>query len=245
MAVNVNDAVVLSDVQRSRNFEHRFFITVAILFPLAVIIGFGPTYYLKPFFNTPDLPSLLVKFHGIVMTSWLALFFIQAYLISSKRIRVHMNLGLFSIALAIIVFFTGVFTGIAAAKRGSAPPGFDPIRFMIIPIGDMVVFAILFTAAVIYRKKAADHKRLMLLTVLNFLPPALARFPFEAAGTPFFFYGLPDILAIGLLALDTHRNGKLNKMFLAGTIVMILGHWLRLVLMDTSSWLAVANWLAS
>ena len=157
MAVNVNDAVVLTDVQRSRNFEHRFFITVAILFPLAVIIGFGPTYYLKPFFNTPDLPSLLVKFHGIVMTSWLALFFIQAYLISSKRIRVHMNLGLLSIALAIIVFFTGVFTGIAAAKRGAAPPGFDPIRFMIIPIGDMVVFAILFTAAVIYRKKAADQ----------------------------------------------------------------------------------------
>jgi hypothetical protein len=245
MAVNVEDAVVVPDIQRNRNFEHRFFITVAVLFPLAVIIGFGPTFYLKPFFNTPDLPSMLVKFHGVVMTAWLALFFVQAYLISSKRIKVHMNLGLLSIAFAIIVFFTGTFTGIAAAKRGAAPPGFDPIPFMIIPLGDMVIFAILFTAAIIYRKKAADHKRLMLLTVLNFLPPALARFPFAAAGTPFFFYGAPDIIAIVLLAIDTYRNGKLNKMFLAGTIVMILGHWLRLVFMGTSTWLSIANWLAS
>ena len=65
------------------------------------------------------------------------------------------------------------------------------------------------------------------------------------AGTPFFFFGVPDVLAIGLLAADTYRNGRLNKMFLAGTIVMIIGHWIRLVLMGTSGWLSIANWLAS
>jgi hypothetical protein len=39
------------------------------------------------------------------------------------------------------------------------------------------MFAMLFGGAVYYRKKPAAHKSLMLLTAINFVPPALARIP--------------------------------------------------------------------
>ena len=136
-------------------------------------------------------------------------------------------------------------TGIASAARGGGVPGIPPLSFLIVPLGDVFVFAILFAAAIYYRKNARDHKRLMLLTVLNFLPPALGRFPFEMASTPPFFYGVPDLLAIIFLVYDTRKNGRLNKVFLAGVLFLIVSHIVRLTLSGTDTWIRIATWLTS
>ena len=87
----------------------------------------------------------------------------------------------------------------------------------------------------------------MLLTVLNFLPPALGRFPFglTASFGPLWFYGVPDVLAIIFVAVDTWRNGKLNKVFLAGAIFLIASHWSRLAFSSTPTWVSFATWLTS
>jgi hypothetical protein len=75
----------------------------------------------------------------------------------------------------------------------------------------------------------------MLLTVLNFFPPAIARIPLEAvtAAGPLFFFGLPTVLAIGFVAYDTWRNRSLNKLFLTGAILLIVSYPLRLMLSGT------------
>ena len=49
-----------------RTRDRRLYIGSAILIPLIVLIGFAPTYYLKPWFQRPALPSLLVHLHGAV-----------------------------------------------------------------------------------------------------------------------------------------------------------------------------------
>ena len=51
---------------------------------------------------------------------------------------------------------------------------------MIVPLFDLLMFVILFGAAVYYRRRPAAHKRLMLLTAVNFLPPTIARIPVAA-----------------------------------------------------------------
>lgn len=228
----------------ARRFDRRLFAAVAILFPVAVLIGFAPTYYFKLAFDSPPL-NLLVHAHGLFMTAWIALFMTQVYLISSKRVKIHQRLGILGIILAPILVALGAMTGIASAARGGGVPGIPPLSFLIVPLGDVFVFAILFAGAIYYRRKPADHKRLMLLTVLNFLPPALGRFPFAFAGTPPFFYGVPDLLAVVFLIYDTWRNGKLNKVFLAGTLLLIASHILRLTLSGTDTWLRIAAWLTS
>ncbi len=240
--------MAVNDTATRREFERRFFLLVAILFPIVVLIGFGPTYYLKPLFNTPPIPRIIVHIHGFVMAAWVLLFIFQVYFIRSTRIKVHQRLGLLSIILAVAIVLTGLVAAVAAAKYGSSstPPGAKPLEFLVVPFFDVVVFAVLFGAAVYYRRNAPNHKRLMLLTVLNFLPAAIARFPFglTAAYGPLWFFGVPDLLAIIFVAVDTWRNGKLNKVFLAGAIFLIASHWLRLPLSTTSAWLSFASWLA-
>ncbi len=232
-----------------RNFEHRFFLAVAVFFPLAALIGFAPTFYLKPFFGTPAIARSIIWVHGLTMTAWMVLFVTQVYLISSKRVRLHQRLGFVGIALAIVIFITGLLTAIAAAKYGSAssPPDIPPLQFLIVPVGDMLVFAALFGAAIYYRKNAANHKRLILLTVLNFLPPAVARFPgsMTADFGPLWFFGVPTILTIVFIVLDTYRNRKLNVAFLFGGIFLIASEWIRLIFASSTIWLAIAFWLTA
>jgi hypothetical protein len=222
-----------------------FYFGAAAFFAVAILLGFGQTYYFKPFFDSPPIPSTLVHLHGLVMTAWVALVAVQVFLISSKRIRIHQKLGYAGIALAATLLVVGFMTGVAAAKRGSTVPGIEPLPFLIIPLGDLLVFAVLFGAAVYYRKQAATHKRLILLTILNFLPPALGRFPaaLSAELGPLWFYGVPDLIAIVLVIADTWKHRRLNKMFLAGALFMIASHPLRLMFSNTPTWIGIAEWL--
>ncbi len=100
-------------------FDRRLFMAAAIVFPLLVLFGFGRTYYLKPVFNLPPLPSTLVHVHGLLMTTWVVLFITQVRLISSRRVRLHRRLGYGSIGLAVLIVATGIPTALRAAKYGS------------------------------------------------------------------------------------------------------------------------------
>lgn len=239
--------MAINDTATRRAFERSFFLAIAIVFPLIVLIGFGPTYYLKPLFPSPPIPRAVIHLHGLLMTAWVVLFILQVFLIRTTKIKVHQRLGLLSIILGLAIIPTGLVTAVLAAKYGavSTPPGADRLEFMIVPFFDMIVFPALFGAALYYRRNAANHKRLMLLTVINFIPAALARFPLgltEAYG-PFWFFGVPDLLAVIFLIVDTWRNRKLNVAFLVGTIFLIVMQWVRLPLSTTPAWHSFAAWV--
>ena len=228
-------------------FDRRLFLTAAIGFPLIVLAGFGRTYYFKGLFDAPPLASNLVHFHGLLMTACVALFATQVWFIASKRIRLHQRLGYAGIGLGALIIAVGGVTAIRAAKYGAAstPPGVSPLAFLLVPLFDLLMFAIFFGGAIYYRKKSATHKRLMLLTALNFLPPAVARIPIaqlQAVG-PLWFFGLPAALALLCLGWDTWRHATLNKVFLAGTVLLIASYVVRLMLMSTDAWMQTALWL--
>lgn len=234
---------------RRANLDHRFFAIVTAAVIISVLVGFGPTFYLKPFFNSPPVARSIIYVHAFVMAAWVLLFAVQVFFISSKKIKLHQKLGYAGIALAVLVFVTGMMVTVAAAKFGTAaaPPGIPPLEFMIVPFGDMIVFAILFGAALYYRKNSPNHKRLMLLTVINFLPPAIARFPGGMINDfgPLWFYGVPTLITIAVFVLDTWWNRKLNKVFLLAGIFLVASMWIRLPLSSTGMWLSFAEWLVS
>lgn len=232
-----------------RLFERRLFAAAAVLFPLLVLIGFGRTYYFKQFFATPPLPSSLVHVHGLLMTAWIALFVAQVGFISTKRVRVHQRLGYYGIGLAALIIATGVPTALRAAKYGStaSPPDIPPHAFLIVPLFDLVMFAGFFAAAIYYRRTPATHKRLMLLTALNFLPPAVARIPaapLQALG-PLWFFGVPTLLGLVCVTLDARRHGRINKVLAIGLALLVVSYVARLTLMMTGAWMSVATWLTS
>ena len=236
-----------SVLPRRRNLDHRFFGIAAAAVIVIVLVGFGPTFYLKPFFDSPPIARWVIYLHGFVMAAWVLLFTVQVYFISSKKIKLHQKLGYAGIVLAVLVIVSGLSVAVSAARYGAtaAPPDIPPLEFLIIPFGDMIVFAILFGAAVYYRKNSPNHKRLMLLTMINFLGAAIARFPggLTNAYGPLWFYGVPTVITIALIALDTWYNRKVNKVFLFAGIFLVASLWLRLPLSSTDGWLSFAQWL--
>lgn len=235
----------MSTIAERQLFDRRLFMAIAVAFPVFMLVGFGPTYYAKGLFATPPLPSPLVHVHGLLMTAWVALFIAQVRLISSKRIRLHQSLGYGSIGLATLIIATGIPVGLRAAKYGAA--SFPPLSFLLVPMLDLVLFALFFGGAVYYRRRPAEHKSLMLLTVLNFLPPALGRIQIPAlqAIGPLWFFGVPSVVALVCVATQARRYGRLNTVFLAGSLLLIVSYVARLVLMSTGPWMSLASWMTS
>lgn len=232
-----------------RSFDRRFFTFTAIAFTLVVLAGFARTYYLKPYFGGPPLPSLAVHVHGLLMTAWVALFATQVWLISSRRVNVHQRLGYAGVGLAVLIVAAGLATALRAGKYGSAsmPPNIPTLAFMAIPLFDLLLFSVLFGGAVYYRKTPAAHKSLMLLTAINFVPPAIARIPIaslQALG-PLWFFGFPTVLALLCIGLDWTRRGRLNIVLATGTALLVASYVVRLAWMGTDSWLRLATVLTS
>jgi hypothetical protein len=203
--------------------DRRLYILAAILTPLIVLAGFARTYYLKPLFNTPNLPGRIVHLHGIVMTTWVILFVVQISLVAKRRTKIHQRLGIFGGVLAALVVVVGILTALFAAARG-ASPGPPALSFLIIPIGDMVIFAVLIGLALYFRRKLDVHKRLMLLAAINLLTPAIARIPldFITDNGPLAFFGLTDLCLLAFVAFDTIRHRRLHPVFLWGSIFLIV-----------------------
>jgi hypothetical protein len=239
--------MAMNPIIQDRRKERRLYIWFAVLMPLIVLAGFARTYYLKGFFGNPPLPGMLVQVHGLVMTSWVVLFIAQVSLVARRRVRAHQRLGILGAVLAALIVIVGTMTAIAAAARG-ASPGPPALQFLVIPLGDMLVFAILVGMALYWRRKRLDaHKRLMLLAAINLLAPAIARIPlgFIANGGALAFFGLTDLCLLVCVGVDTIRNRRLHPAFLWGTIFIIAAQPLRLMLAGTGLWLRFATALVA
>ena len=226
--------------------DRRLYILAAILTPLIVLAGFARTYYLKPFFHTPDLPGRIVHLHGIVMTAWVVLFIVQISLVATRRTRIHQRLGILGGVLAALVVIVGVLTALFAAAREHTP-GPPALAFLVIPLGDMLVFSVLIGLALYFRRKLHVHKRLMLLAAINLLTPAIARIPFDFIinGGPLVFFGLTDLCLLACVAFDTFKHRRLHPAFLWGSIFIIAMQPLRLLLAGTDVWMRFAAALVS
>jgi len=231
-----------------RHFDRYVYGTLAAVFALIVFSGFARTYYLKLFFATPPLPSLIVHAHSIIMTAWVVLFLVQVTLISTRRVRVHQRLGYAGIGLALLIIVLGIWTALRAAKHGSisTPVGFSQPTFLIVPLGDIVLFTLFFGMAVYFRRNAARHKGLMFLTAVNFLPPAMGRLTFALVKEhPVFFgAGVPVGLALACLGVHTWRYRRLDRVLLAAVIVLIVSFPGRIAVISTPAWARASAWLA-
>ena len=224
--------------------DRRLYIWATVFIPLIVLTGFARSYYLKGLFGTPALPGLLVHLHGLVMTAWVALFVAQVWLVAARRTKTHQRLGVLGATLAALMVLVGVATAIAGAARGSSP-GPPPLQFLVVPLGDMLVFALLVGAALYFRRRMAIHKRLMLLAAVNLLAPAIARIPlhFIETGGALAFFGLTDLCLLACIAFDTIKHRRLHPVFLWGTLFIVASQPLRLMLAGTDAWLRFAAWL--
>ena len=228
--------------------RHVSYAAVGLIVALASAIGFGPTYYLKAFFDAPPLTSL-VHVHAVVMTGWLALFISQSWLISADRLDLHRRLGIAGGVLAMLVLGVGYQTAIAAARHGFMVRGgfpYGPLGFLAISLADLVVFGALVGAAIYYRWSDSDtHKRLMLLATVSLLAPGMSRMPISVGPIPAAAFGGLATIVIPIICawIDRRGRGRLHPAYLWGGLFLILSEPARLAIASLPAWQRFAGWL--
>ena len=204
----------------------RFYLTLTIALLLLVLLGFGRTFYFRPFFEQPlrwqmdRLPWLYV-IHGVAMTAWFVLLVLQSALINLRRHPVHRKLGYALAGLAVLVVVTGLQAVFDATpsrlELGLLNPA-DPnsLRGHMLPIYldllSLIVFAGAVTTAIVHRGNRVLHRTMMLIGSMAFTNAAIARL----------LGGLPIELNFAQFVALT------LSLFFAGPIALLVHDWLTL-----------------
>ncbi|MBX7169811.1 MAG: hypothetical protein K1X72_02565 [Pyrinomonadaceae bacterium] len=223
-----------------RPSDRNLYLLAGIAFPLLVLIGYFKSYYFISFFSDArPITNSLVHLHGIVMSAWVLYFTAQIALIRTKNVKLHMTMGFAGIGLAAIVVIVGLLTAYDShVVRHVAPPGISPYSFLVIPLGDLFFFVTFFAGAIYYRKRPAEHKSLMLMTAINFLPPAISRIPIYPE--QFFMlwsFGIPCLAAIVCLIWHSIKYRKINKVFALAVVAYVIFQPLRIIFGMSESWI--------
>ncbi|HLG57727.1 MAG TPA: hypothetical protein VI485_20455 [Vicinamibacterales bacterium] len=226
----------------SRKYDRQFYTGMAIVVAVAVVVGFAPTYYLRPRF-VPDALPYYLHVHGLVFSAWIAFFIAQATLVAVRRTDVHRTLGWIGAGLAALMVLAGTTAGILSGQRDVAAGQEDAARtFLTVPLFSMAVFAALVAAAVSFRRQSETHKRLMLLATISLLDAPLARWP-GAPSSLFQIYILVDLFIVAGILYDLVSRRRVAPAYLWGGLLIVAGQWLRDVVGQTEAWHAFARTL--
>src|SRR6266511_2189566 len=222
--------------------ERTFYIGMSVAVVITVFAGFSRTYYLRPYFNSAPLMPLL-HLHGLVFSSWLLLFVTQTTLVAAHRTDIHRRLGILGGRSVIQKKMIGVSTAVIRASQGATPPDISPLSFLVIPLGDMFVFASLIGVGFYFRRRPDVHKRLMMLATISILAAAIARLPLAImqAGPPAFF-GLTDAFIVACVAYDLVTLKRIHRATAFAGLFIVASQPLRLMLGGTHAWLTFATW---
>ena len=229
------------------SLRNTYFTWAAIVAMLLVFAGFARTYYLKAFFATPVLPTLL-HLHGAILTLWFVLFFVQVRLVAARRIDLHRLLGICGVVLAAFIVLISSAVAIHATRRDflADPRSNAALSFLaFLLLGELLPFVGFLVAALLFRRRSDYHKRFMLLASCSFLGAAIIRLPFDfiqAAGL-WSSIGMVEIVAVTFILFDTAQNRRLHAAFLWGGPLFVSVLPALVFLSRTQLWIDIAKWL--
>lgn len=145
-------------------------VPIALIGVVATVIGFMPTFFLRQ--SQVDVAHLL---HGWIMTGWIVLALTQALLARSRQYKVHRVLGWSSMALFVAMVITSCHM-LALMLSGKTRLPFELAKFFgYSDIVNMPLLIFFYCGAIYWRKDRHLHSRLVMITVLTSIVPALAR----------------------------------------------------------------------
>jgi hypothetical protein len=221
--------------------SRRFHTGLALALLITAIVGFGPTYFYKGFYNKPPLTPLL-HVHGMVFTAWLVLLVSQSALVATHRVDLHKRFGIAGAFLAAAMILVGIMTAIEGARRGVATPGLEPLVFMVFPIGAVVMFAAFIGAAIWKRRKPETHRALILLGTVSIMTPAIARLSFVGRN-PVLALAISLLFVIAAMIFDWISRRRVNSIYIWGGILIFLSGPVRSGIGHSAAWRAFAEFL--
>ena len=228
------------------NAERRFYMSMIVAMIATVLLGFARTFFLRPLFpGFPSPPETFFYIHGVLFVGWMALLAVQGSLISTRNVALHMRLGVVAYALVPAMIAFGVIGSLIAARR---PGGFigiplPPQQFLSVVLGDMAMFTGFAGLALLWRRRAQTHKRLIMLACIVLMDPSIGRWPFQfIADNPMASFWLKDLFLAALALWDIATLKRFHPVTLIGGTVLIAEGLLRGPIGETQWWLAFAKW---
>ncbi len=173
-----------------------FFSAMSLLVLAVVVYGFAESYFLAGLVMA-KLPSRLVHIHGALFVCWILLLLVQTALVTVRRVRWHIMLGVLGLVLPPLMVIFGTLTVFDSMRRAGTP--IPPAILLTGDLEPLLLFAAFITWGWLERKMPASHKRLMLLSTLAIIAPAIDRWPFlhhQIAGTFGVYLALPVLLIV-------------------------------------------------
>jgi cytochrome bd-type quinol oxidase subunit 2 len=162
--------------------ERKFYTRMALFLVFIVLLGFGPSFYLRgivpPYPRpNPTLPPFVIL-HGSVFTLWMALIIAQTQLIAARKHEIHMRLGKAGMIFAVLMIPVMYLAAVWEVARANQAPFTDPLTWTIVPLATIIPFAVLVWNGWRKRRDIQTHKRLMLsAAILVVMGPAIGRLP--------------------------------------------------------------------
>jgi hypothetical protein len=231
----------------ARRPERVFYGAMAALVVVLVFVGFGPSYYLRPFFRPGQPLARVLHLHGLVFSVWVALFVAQAALVSARRVDLHRKLGIFAAAWAALMIPIGAAAALHTAAAATGPLAVELRRFLAVQAFDLAVFATLVAAGIALRRDTQSHKRLMLLSTLSLLPPAVGRMPFMSfvISSNLELFVVCYLAVLPLIGFDLWRLRRIHRATLWGALLILLSIPARFLLSASDGWFRFADWLVA
>jgi len=214
---------------------------------LLLLVGFAPTFYLKPVFGAGKPLTLLVLAHGVTATAWFAVFTFQYFAASRGLLERHRTIGVIGATLFGLVIALSIVT--AVVRVASADPkvsGIAPLTGLAYPfwvLFEVVVFGVGALASI---RRPKWHRHFQLASFFSFLAPATARaLRFIVPAGPLVTYGsllISSLLYAGATGLRDDLEGGLFQPTL--TIIgvqLAVGALLFFSLSGSSLWLRFAS----
>jgi hypothetical protein len=228
---------MLADDHKHAREHQSLFIWASLGCMLIAVTGFARSYYLKSLFGTPALTALL-HIHGVIMSSWCVLFFIQSYLVATHRVRVHRRVGILGAILAFLVVAIGTYATIEATAREVRAHVVRQFHFLFgLNLVNLLLFAIFVSAGLLLRTRPEFHKRLMLMATLTLLAPAIARIVLLFTHAPNYQFLAFDGCILLFVVVDTIWHRRLHPALGWGAALVIGAFHLTALAVAADWWL--------
>jgi hypothetical protein len=214
---------------------------------LIALAGFWPTYFGRILTLSVDVP-LVIHFHAIVFSGWLALLTTQALLAARGRMALHRKVGAWGFRYGVLIILVGWLAAFAMfAMRVQAGEIEIAKARLFAPFTDMLFFAPVLWAAWAYRHKPEIHKRLIIVATTVLLIAAAHRLIGNTLGRP---PALAPVLAVWLfpiaiaMAYDAIKHRIVHPVYLVG-IAVVLAMKARRGVSQSDAWNALSSWFVS
>jgi hypothetical protein len=252
----------LADYERKA--RPRFYVWFSFVSAVTTFVGFWPSFW-APMLRGAHVPSPGMEIHGLLFSLWPLYMLFQTRLVISGRTTRHRDVGLVGVALATAMCIFGVIAAIDQTQRAATVGALDAgLRFMILPIAEIVLFAGFLTFALVNLRCPEWHKRLLVMATTLLMEAPIGRIgtfylafhgklpvpagmpsPPPPLGQGFPILAILDPFILAAIIYDWRTRGRPHPAYLLGASAIVVMRLSRGAISHTSSWYSIARWIYS